>query len=328
MPSSIFNSKKRHPSTTEHERLPHHPYIGSMYVITILATVLVCIAGIEATTRFAFARLSRIEGRIRTEYNFARRLSPTQSGRSILLIGDSLLLEDVELNILAQALPADVHLQRFSIEQTSYLDWLYGLRRLFAEGTRPSTVLLCIGPNSFMSNGTRGDYSAFYLFQSRDIPSVAKAAHYDLTTTSSLYFSHYSLFYAGRSGLRNFVLTKAVPPYSTLMHKLLTRAATPYSPDEVLRICQPRFEELRRLCAAYSAHFVYVVPPGFGFHDDAMAEAGSRAGTSVLVPVCNDAWGQEKFRDGFHLNEAGAREFTRMLGPRLNAVLQSSEAAR
>jgi hypothetical protein len=313
---------------TEPERFKFHEHIRAVHIVTILVTVLFCIAGIEAGTRFGFARLSRIERRIMTEHALTLRFGRTQSVRSILLVGDSLLLEDVELNMLAHALPADVHLQRFSIEQTTYLDWMYGLRRLFSEGVRPSTVLLCIGPNSFMSDATRGDYSAFYLFQTSDIPMVAKAAKYSLTMESSLFFSHYSLFYAGRSGLRNFILGRVDPAYGTLMHKLVTRPAPSHSRDEVLRICEPRFQELERLCSAHSAHFVYVVPPGFGFHDDAMVEAGLRASASVLVPVHYDTWGQEKFRDGFHLNEVGAGEFTQMLSPSLNALLRSFEAAR
>jgi hypothetical protein len=290
--------------------------------------VLFCLAGIEAGTRFAFARLSRVERRIRTEHASALQLTHTPSVRTILLIGDSLLLEDVDLNMLARTLPSSVHLQRFSIEQTTYLDWLYGLRRMFSEGVRPSAVMLCIGPNSFMSDGIRGDYSAFYLFRASDIPLVAKAAKYDLTQESSLFFSHYSLFYAGRSGLRHFILNRVDPPYGSLLHELLTRAAPSYSRDEVLRTCEPRFQELQRLCAAYSAHFVYLAPPGFGFHDDAIVEAGSRAGASVLAPVRYDAWGQEKFRDGFHLNEAGALEFTQRLSPSLDALLRSLEATR
>jgi hypothetical protein len=262
------------------------------------------------------------------EHASVLRLHRTSSVKHILLVGDSLLLEDINLNMLARALPADVHLQRFTIEQTSYLDWLYGLRRLFSEGVRPSTVLLCIGPSSFMSDGIRGDYSAFYLFQVGDIHMVAQAAKYDLTRESSLFFSHYSLFYAGRNSLRNFILNRTDPPYGILLHKLLTRATPSYSRDQVLRTCEPRLQVLQRLCAVRYVHFVYVVPPGFGFHDDAMAEAGSRVGASVLVPVRNDAWGLEKFRDGFHLNEVGAREFTQILSPSLDALLRSFEAIR
>ena len=128
--------------------------------------------------------------------------------------------------------------------------------------------------------------------------------------------------------MRNFALNRLDPSYGDLLHRLLTRGASPVPRNEVLRICEPRFQELQRLCAEHHANFVYVVPPGFGFHDDAMAEAGSRAGASVLVPVHNDAWKLEKYRDGFHLSEMGAREFTAIFSPSLNTLLRSFEAAQ
>jgi len=44
------------------------------------------------------------------------------------------------------------------------------------------------------------------------------------------------------------------------------------------------------------------------------------------VPVHSDAWPKSKFSDGFHLSEAGAREFTQILSPSLYAILRSFEA--
>jgi hypothetical protein len=299
--------------------------VQTIHVVAILVTLALSLAGIEAGTRFAFARLSRIEGRIMTEHAAVLRFPRAPSGKRVLLVGDSLLLEDVDMNILGRAVPADVHLQRFAIEQTYYLDWLYGLRRLIAEGALPSTIVLCLNPNNFISDTTRGDYSAFYLFQAREIPAVAKRAHFNLTTESSLFFAHYSLFYAGRSGLRNFMLNKADHSYVVLLHRLLTRPSPPISNDEVLQISERRFVELQQLCVSHSVHFVYLMPPGFGFHESAMVEAASRSGSSILVPVHTDAWPIGKFFDGFHLNEDGARDFTEILSPAFNALLQSFE---
>jgi hypothetical protein len=264
-----------------------------------------------------------MESRIMGEHAAVLELPRTPSVRSVLLVGDSLLLEDVDMNMVARALPSNLRLQRFSVEQTSYLDWLFGLRRIFSEGVRPSTVILCLNPNSLISNGIRGDYSAFYLYQVADIPAVARAAKYNLTTESSLFFAHYSLFFAGRAGLRNFFLNRVDPPYGILLHDLLTHPSPPVSRDEVLRICEHRFQELQRLCVTHSAHFIYLMPPGFGIHEDAVVEAASRAGVSLLVPVHSNAWALDKFRDGFHLNEAGAREFTQKVLPSLNALLRS-----
>lgn len=258
-----------------------------------------------------------------TEHEAALQLRRASSISPVLLAGDSLLLEDIDMNVLPRTLGARVRLQRFSIEQTAYLDWLFGLRRLFSEGARPAVVVLCIAPNSLISSEIRGDYSSFYLFKPDDIPAIAKAAHYDLTKQSSLLFAHYSLFFAGRGNLRNFILNRVDPAYGAALHHLMTHPATPVSREDVLRICEPRFQELGRLCAAHGAHFVCVIPPGFGIQEGSILEAGARAGIPVLVPVHTDAWPLTKFRDGFHLSESGAREFTEMLSPSLNSLLAS-----
>ena len=125
--------------------------------------------------------------------------------------------------------------------------------------------------------------------------------------------------------------------------------------EEVLSISQPRFQELKRLCGSYGAHFVYVIAPGFGIQEGAIVEAGSRAGVPVVVPVHSDAWPPSKFSDGFHLNEAAARvaphvpvvgqlhgtellmleqiaagaprEFTEKLSPALDSLLASYDFA-
>lgn len=258
-----------------------------------------------------------------TEHAAALQLRRSTSVRPVLLAGDSLLLLDVDIKLLAHTLHTSDPLQRFSIEQTTYLDWLFGFRRLFSEGSRPAVLLLCMAPNSWTSAGIRGDYSAFHLFKPDDIPAIAKRVNYDLTKESSLLFAHYSLFFAGRSNLRNFILTNTFPAYAGALHDLLTHPPPPETDEEFLRICQPRFQELERLCSDYGVHLIYVMPPGFGIHESAILEAGSRSGAAVIAPVHSDAWPQSKFIDGFHLNEAGAREFTEKVSFSLQPLLTS-----
>ena len=48
---------------------------------------------------------------------------------------------------------------------TEYYDWLFGLKRLFAEGVRPRFVVLGLSPNQLASPRFHGDYSAQYLFE-------------------------------------------------------------------------------------------------------------------------------------------------------------------
>ena len=289
--------------------------IGHRHLILILAVLMVSTIGIESGVRLGFARVSRIERRVRTEHAAALNLRRSASMSPVHLAGDSMLLMDVDIKLLSRTLRGKVSLQRFSVEQTTYLDSLFGLRRLFAEGSRPAVVVLCLAPDSLTSGSIRGDYSAFYLFKLDDIAAVSRRANYDLTKESSLLFAHYSLFYAGRANLRNFVISTVFPSYSHTLHDLLTHGSPPISDEEFLRILEPRFRELERLCVSYGAHLVYVMPPGFGIPERAILQAGSQAGAAVLHPVHSDAWPQTKFLDGFHLSESSAHEFTQKLGP-------------
>src|SRR5690349_5994808 len=166
MPSSISSSEMRSAPAYPRDRRRR---VSRAHIFAILATLLGCCAGIEAGTRFLLARLSRIEHRVMNEHASAVQLQPTSSS-PILLVGDSLLLMDVDMNALIRTAPPGLHFQRFSIEQTFYLDWLFGLRRIFSEGVRPTAVILCMAPNSFVSTASRGDYTAYHLLGLRDIP--------------------------------------------------------------------------------------------------------------------------------------------------------------
>jgi len=317
MPSSTSGFEPASTAVTD----PRSRSISRRQIVVVLATLLTCAIAIEAGTRFAFARISRIERRVGIEHAAAQKLRLSSPVSPILLVGDSLLLLDVDLDVLGQTLRTKTQLQRFPIEQTGYLDWLFGLRRLFDEGARPAVVILCLAPDSLVSNTIQGDYSAFYLYQVKDIPAIATKARYDLTQESSLFVAHYSLFLAGRSNLRHFILNKTFPPYAGVLHDLLARRTGVTSRGEVLRISEQRFQELQSLCSSYGARLIYVIAPGFGVQEGAILEAGSRSGVPVLVPVHSDEWPLSKFSDGFHLNGASSREFTEKLSPLLDSQL-------
>ena len=317
MPSSTSGFEPASTAVTD----PRSRSISRRQIVVVLATLLTCAIAIEGGTRFAFARISRIERRVGIEHAAAQNLRLSSPVSPILLVGDSLLLLDVDLDVLGQTLRTKTQLQRFPIEQTGYLDWLFGLRRLFDEGARPAVVILCLAPDSLVSNTIQGDYSAFYLYQVKDIPAIATKARYDLTQESSLFVAHYSLFLAGRSNLRHFILNKTFPPYAGVLHDLLARRTGVTSRGEVLRISEQRFQELQSLCSSYGARLIYVIAPGFGVQEGAILEAGSRAGVPVLVPVHSDEWPLSKFSDGFHLNGASSREFTEKLSPLLDSQL-------
>ena len=303
-------------STSSSDRIPAAapPSSGaySIYWIwsvrTLASLALFCIA-IEGLTRLGFSHISRIEARISHDRRATVRIRKSDKP-AVLFVGNSLLLEGLDEARLRDSLAREAQPVRFPIEQTEYLDWYYGLRRLFADGSQPDFVILCMGVAHLISPQIRGDYSAYYLFRAGDIPQIGREVHYDLTKTSSLLLSRFSLFYAGRSALRNFVLTRSDPAYAEVMRNIGVEPSHRLADEEIERIAEIRLAALRQLCSSHGARFAFLLAPGFGAGESAVVNAGKRSGTDVMVPIHLNEFDRDKFRDGFHLNHAGAEIFT------------------
>lgn len=286
-------------------------------IVVLAGAILLFAIACECIIRIGFARISRIESRITAEARAARLIRRENAHSPILILGNSLPLLALDMPALSAGMPAGVHVQRYVIEQTGYIDWLYGLRRLFAEGARPATVVLCLSPGNLLSTDTLGEAAAFRLFQASDIVEIASVLGLDRTQTSSLLFAHYSLLYAGRNGLRNFVLNKADPPYAAFLHDALMRPRTPMPHAEGLKTATERLTALTKLCHDYGATFIFLVPAGFDREESAVTEAASQTRTALWAPVHADAWPPTLFIDGYHLNDQGRAAFTQIVAPLL-----------
>ncbi len=283
--------------------------------------IALCALFVEVGMRAGFSNISRIGKRKHEEYLGARSLKRESNVSPVLLAGNSLLLEGVDIPTLESGLPGGVHPARYIVEQTEYYDWFYGLKRIFAEGSRPAMVVLCIGPNHFVGNLMLLDSGPYYLYSLGDLPAIAHLQHLSLTDASSMYFAYWSLFFAEKNGLRNFVMGKIDPPYATFLHELGMQPAPPMTPQQVTAIATPRFAEIDELCRRNGARFVYLIPPGFVANEDALRAAAANAHVPLLAPVRQSEWPLSKFRDGFHLKPESSIEFAKLLAPELTAVL-------
>jgi len=293
-------------------------------VRAILCLVLLC-AAVEAVTRLGFSHISRrIESRTSTDYKAALAIRHGVR-QQVLIVGNSLMLEGIDYPLLRESLSGHADALSFPIEQTQYFDWYYGLRRLFADGSQPDVVVMCMSAEHLVWSSIRGDYSAYYLFLLPDIPQVGRDVHYDLTKTSSLVLARFSLFYAGRGPLRNFVLVRTDPAYAEMLHRISTIPAQFSGNAEMERIAEVRLGLLRDLCAAHGARFIFLLAPGFGPEEPPLVQAGELSHTDVLVPFHLNELSRDKFRDSFHLNATGAQMFTVRVAELLKSRLQSAK---
>src|SRR5258706_15137646 len=204
MPSSTFNSEIVEPGT-----LP--PPRGSMSatagVIALLAGLVVIFLGLEVSSPLILARLSHTEQRITVEMRAAQRLRPLSAdGRpTVLFVGNSLLLEGVQMDKLQEQTP-QYEVSRLAVEQTHYLDWHFGLRRMLEEGTRPSVIVVSLATDQLASRFTLGEAFARRQMSTSDFPQVVRETHLDRTTATTYLFAHWSRWQADKGFIRQCVM--------------------------------------------------------------------------------------------------------------------------
>jgi hypothetical protein len=245
----------------------------------------------------------------------------------VLLIGNSLLLEGIDYPELQRILTRELKVTRFVVENTTYLDWYYGLRRILHKGARPAAVVLVLSPRQFLSPQIQGDLFANLLLDRQDLLRVARETGADRTATTSLLLDTVSDFYGSRAEIRNWVL-HSVMPNSGQLGDFMRPHTPPIIEDEALvALAASRLAQMHALAGQYGAKFVLVVPPQLSLEGVRTLErAAVQTNTTFSVPLGPGVLPAANFRDGFHLNPMGAAAFTLALARELRRLqLSSSE---
>jgi len=262
--------------------------------------------------------------RVSRQYTEAVKASPARPGEpvSILIVGNSLLLFGIQVDRLQELTSRRLRIYPVFLEYTGYSDWLYGLQRLFRQGSRPQVVIVGVGVNRFvLENRVRPEYAPMMLFDVRDLLDAASDLKLDRTAISNLLLAHASAFWNTRSVIRSHVLLHIVP-HSNDLFALKTLAAVPEGP-ELEGITIARIESLRQLCAAYGAKLIILLPPT-PYSEHAvrrMVIASEKIGVATLAPIDPAALPERFYQpDAIHLNSEGAALFTSSLATLLRSL--------
>jgi hypothetical protein len=278
---------------------------------------------VELSVRFGIGRLSAIEHRTETEQKKAFAIGGGQASTTVLLAGNSLPLEDIDLPALESAMLPDFKTSRYVVEQTSYLDWYYGLRALYAAGSRPGVVALSLNAAQWTGNEIRGDYFAYRMMLTRDFLSAGRAAGLSATATSSLLLGSLSAFYGTRSETRTVLLATLMPNVRNLIPYMTPlRGKHPQDRRWMIKVATQRLKAMDAMARTHGARFLLIVPADLDKAGPAcLIEAGVRAQVPVLFPLAAESVSPQDFRDGFHLNPGGAARYTEKLGPMLRQAV-------
>ena len=277
MPSSISSSER----VSSDKRLDH-------FTVILLCTAVAFLLVIEVICRASFDSISKVQRREAGERHSLLSVSDAgaNSDPHVALLGNSLMLEGIDLTSFDARLEPDYVPVPYFVLGTNYYDWYFGLKRLFAEGTRPRYVVLGLSPNQLATSDLRGEMSARYLIQQSDLPETIRKTNMDANMASSFLLAHYSEFYSTRDTTRGFIMSRLLPNVGELLHEKFAVYRDPTIPEEVLRpLATERLSETRDLCRAYGATFMLVVPPTYQKGSDTIVAAGKEIGVSVLVPV-------------------------------------------
>jgi hypothetical protein len=192
------------------------------------------------------------------------------------------------------------------------------LKRLYREGARPDVVVLTLTVGQWMPVTSRGAYSAQYLFSTADLPHIVRDLDLHPTQATDLIFANVSKFWGVRAELRNVILGHLMPDIGTLMGAVQPVNHKPMLSDDVVRTVAPRIARLKALTDEHHTELILLVPPVLNADDGApgLVEAAKQTRVTALVPVASGTYGADLYRDGFHLNRAGATLFTgRLIDP-------------
>lgn len=301
------------------------PRAGRAFVL-LLAALFGYLLTLEIAMRAVVPRISAMERRQRDDIRSALTLRPTMrdGSKSVLIVGNSLLLDGIDRDRLQRLMGSQYQIALLPIENTTYLDWYFGLRRLFMEGARPASIVLCMSAAQMLSDATDQDRFAYLMMRLGDTLEVARAAHLNATTTSDYFFANLSAWLGLRAGLRNAVLHKWLPDANELANTLILPSSSPVTlgPRDARQILT-RLEGMQNLTRARGAEFIFLAPPRLTQENvwPAVQAGAARLGIPVLIPLRSSEVSNLDFSDGFHLNSIGAALFTDRVAPELRGTL-------
>jgi len=274
----------------------------------------------EIATRYVVIPASRIERRIDRELGAA----PNAKGsRSVLLVGNSLMLFALREQSVRRLVPEPWRAVRVTVEQTSYLDWKYGLRELWRRGAAPAVLAVMLDASQLTGDMTRADYSALRIIGSEDVIPFGRDAGMHPTDISRLLLSHASALYGFRSESRKVLLGRLMPGMQALGGRLIPRPLGTPDTLKTRRVAAARLRSLDSLARSHGSRLVFLLPPRLG--DQSELRAVGAAAQDVRVPLIGPgtarAYTSQEFIDGYHLSDAGAERYESEISRGLTALL-------
>ncbi len=284
------------------------------YAKTLCGICAIFLIALEGLSAYLLEHRSVTFRRVAQQLVEATRARSSGPGEhpSVVMIGNSLFLDGVQVDRLQELTSNSVRIYPILLEATGYYDWLYALRRIFREGARPQAVVVQLEVNSLLWNRVRTEYSPMLFFDAPDVLHVGSDLGMDRTAKSSLLLAHWSAFWSTHSVIRTQILRRTIPYFRELFSLIQTQRNTTLRPDSE-GVAEARLKELRDLCDAYGAKMIMLAPPVPSSENAVrnLVRISQGIGVAAWVPIDPITLTARHYEpDAFHLNAEGAALFT------------------
>jgi hypothetical protein len=253
----------------------------------------------------------------------------------VVFAGNSLVYEGLSQPVLQEIVGTRFSLSLAGVPGSTYFDWLYGLRALFARGSEPDVVVFGISPSQFLRAPAVTSLPVSRLWRGKDVLSYYQDWKPGLTTTGSLLLEHYSTFFSMRDVFRIYA-RKQIPGYSSMVEQS-GASATPESraglPTKgMVDTYKLRLGALQTECKSH-ARLILIIVPTRQIEDEtdevALKAAARHLDIPLIEPIRERAWPITQFQtDGYHLTPKAAAEFSVSAGKDLTAILGNTSHYR
>lgn len=277
-----------------------------------------------------------IETRLSKDIEHIRSLPETAKamqehrGYNVLLVGNSLTRCGINATVLRDELAklGKVDPQVFAChpDATNVTHWDYALHRYFLDrGVRPDLII--IGTAAHHLADSTPDPLRLGAFYVGDGPELGRALGQDLPTFADkceFVLSRYSVLYASRGRVKPLLFWKTVPHYFEMEQEINIlrqgKAGRAVSAGQTYSHLRHLAESLKsaRIPAVVAA---IPIPERYALPSEALATLSTAdAAIDVLDLQSMFRPAPEHFTDGYHLDEAGARQLTLLLVQQIAAA--------
>lgn len=304
----------------------------------VIGFVLAVLLVVELGIRVSEPRLSKDLATIQAFPMIAASLDgPQAQGRQrVLFLGNSLLREGVNTEIVAEAISRNSDQPAFvtkaPADATGLVEWYYAFKNCFANsGHVPDVLVLGFEGNGggHLSDARNTDPAALgHLFcELSDVPEVMQHELSDFGDRVDFLLGSVSAAYANRERVQRRVLDAVIPNYrdtsnrmnDVMNERLSAERATPPKPT------YKRLERLIKVADSHNVQVVFVaipVPDEYEV-DPGLLELASRRAIQMIDARHIDGIENEMFPDGLHMNSIAAEHFSHAVGAKLSPGIRS-----